>query len=236
MKNFLLIHGASHGAWCWEKVVSVIEEYGHKAFTIDLPGHGADKTPRGEVTIDSYIKIIFDFIEANKIKQLTIVGHSLAGTLLPRVACSFRENIDEVIFLAAIVLDVGERAIDYIPQSRRPSYFAMAENSNDSTFMVKFSVARQVFFNDLSDADAHHYYEKLTPQPIGVYLEKAVIPPSKITCHKRYIVCKQDNALEYHVCLNFAKQVGGVIHEVDAGHDIMLSQPETLAYLIMGQK
>ena len=38
--RFLLIHGGFHGAWCWDRVVPELEQLGHKAVAIDLPGHG----------------------------------------------------------------------------------------------------------------------------------------------------------------------------------------------------
>jgi hypothetical protein len=28
MANFILIHGAMHGGWCWERVVPLLEQQG----------------------------------------------------------------------------------------------------------------------------------------------------------------------------------------------------------------
>ena len=53
--QFVLIHGAWHGAWCWEKVVPLLKEAGHQVHTIDLPGLGEDQTPISEVTLDAYV-------------------------------------------------------------------------------------------------------------------------------------------------------------------------------------
>ena len=60
MANFLLIHGAWHGAWCWHKVIPAIEALGHQAIAIDLPSHGRDKTPVAEATLESYARKVAD--------------------------------------------------------------------------------------------------------------------------------------------------------------------------------
>ena len=46
MATFVLVHGAWHGAWCWDKVVPLLEAKGHTVVAPDLPGHGDDETPR----------------------------------------------------------------------------------------------------------------------------------------------------------------------------------------------
>ena len=36
MKNYLLVHGAWHGAWAWEETKRSLEARGHHVITIDL--------------------------------------------------------------------------------------------------------------------------------------------------------------------------------------------------------
>ena len=38
MATFILVHGAMHGGWCWERLVPLLEAQGHVAHAIDLPG------------------------------------------------------------------------------------------------------------------------------------------------------------------------------------------------------
>ncbi|MDP6618648.1 MAG: alpha/beta fold hydrolase, partial [Nitrospinota bacterium] len=53
MSTYVLVHGSWYGSWCWDTVVPLLEAKGHKAIALDLPGHGADKTPIPEITLDS---------------------------------------------------------------------------------------------------------------------------------------------------------------------------------------
>ena len=78
MSQFLLAHGAFHGAWCWRKTVAELEKRGHRAKAIDLPGQGEDRTPLKEVTLDTMVdRIIAEM--ADLPGQVVLVGHSLGG-------------------------------------------------------------------------------------------------------------------------------------------------------------
>ena len=43
--SVVLVHGAWHGAWCWDRVVDGLAARGVSAFALDLPGHGDDPAP-----------------------------------------------------------------------------------------------------------------------------------------------------------------------------------------------
>lgn len=54
MSTYVLVHGAWHGAWCWKYVTPLLENEGHKVVAPDLPGHGEDKTPIADITLEAY--------------------------------------------------------------------------------------------------------------------------------------------------------------------------------------
>ncbi len=35
MANFVLVHGAAHGAWCWSRVLPVLRAKGHEVVAVD---------------------------------------------------------------------------------------------------------------------------------------------------------------------------------------------------------
>ena len=55
MAAYVLIHGAWHGGWCWDKVAELLRKAGHSVGTPDLPGHGADTTPLDLITLERYV-------------------------------------------------------------------------------------------------------------------------------------------------------------------------------------
>jgi len=237
VNDFLLIHGGSHGAWCWEGVIRELDRIGCKGHAPDLPGGGDDSKPRASVTFNSYVLAVNAFIEAEDLQKFVLVGHSLAGILLPDIVAANRKKVQEVVFIAAYVLDQGERAIDLISPSRIPEYYRLAEASPERSIMLPFHIARQRFFSDLADAAARTAYAKLTPQPLAPYLEPAQHGARSISPISRYVICRNDQNLSFDSCRRFAEKLGGAIEEIDAGHDVMLSKPaELVALLAKGRK
>ena len=54
MSTFVLVHGAWHGGWCWEKLTPILEASGHRVVTPDLPGRGPESQPLSGLTLDDY--------------------------------------------------------------------------------------------------------------------------------------------------------------------------------------
>ncbi|MFO1417111.1 MAG: alpha/beta fold hydrolase [Methylotetracoccus sp.] len=234
MKTFLLIHGGSHGAWCWEPLVAALEARGHAALAFDLPGHGADRTPRRGIDRQTYVDAIVRYIRDKDLRRFLLVGHSLAGTVLPEVWSQEGDRIDGVVFLAALVLGAGEATIDLVPEERRSGYYDSAARRADRSFVLDPARARELFYNDCSDEDAARYCRKLTPQPFGVYLDRcrtAIRLPREVV---RYILCTGDRALPEDLCLGCAAKLGVDAERFAAGHCAMLTQPARLAEVLLG--
>jgi len=232
MANFIFIHGGSHGSWCWQTLISELKLLGHRSFAFDLPGHGDDKTPRSTVTLQSYVEASNRFLRSLDIDEAILVGHSIAGIILPDVAVANASHISGVVFLAALVLDIGEKAIDLIPESRRSRYFEMAAESHDNTISLDFESACNSFFNDIPEAEARFYFDQLTPQPFEPYLVPARIAARSIGVDRQYVICTKDNAFPHDLTMSLASKLGGRLEKIEAGHDVMLSRPDELARLL----
>lgn len=78
MSTYVLVHGSWHAAWCWYKIVPRLEKAGHRAIAIDLPGHGRDGTPVGDVTMQQYVKAIGSALDTLE-EPAILVAHSRGG-------------------------------------------------------------------------------------------------------------------------------------------------------------
>lgn len=94
MTTFGLIHGAWHGAWCWEPLVGELERRGHRAVAVDLPcdDPAATTMHNAELVADALSDAEGDVV---------VVGHSLGGLLAP--VLPLLRPVRRVVFLAALI-------------------------------------------------------------------------------------------------------------------------------------
>jgi pimeloyl-ACP methyl ester carboxylesterase len=76
--SFVLVHGAWHGGWCWDRVTPLLETAGHRVDAIDLPGHGTNPADVVDMTLDAYARHVADRVEAAG-EPVFLVAHSMGG-------------------------------------------------------------------------------------------------------------------------------------------------------------
>lgn len=120
---FVLVHGAWHGSWCWERVIRALAALGHMAVAPDLPGHGlnarfpsaywagrpsaglaTEASPLAAVTLDDYaasVQAAIDQVRAAGYERVVLVGHSMAGIVLNRIGEASPGKLQKLVYLAA---------------------------------------------------------------------------------------------------------------------------------------
>ncbi len=58
MNTIVLVHGPWVDASCWDKIVPALKAAGHEVLVVSLPGHGADNTPFGNISLQSYVDAV----------------------------------------------------------------------------------------------------------------------------------------------------------------------------------
>jgi pimeloyl-ACP methyl ester carboxylesterase len=74
------VHGAWHGGWAWGFVANKLQGKGHVVYTPDLPGHGINKQPFENITMDAYVNAISTLVSKQG-KPVILVGHSMSGAV-----------------------------------------------------------------------------------------------------------------------------------------------------------
>jgi pimeloyl-ACP methyl ester carboxylesterase len=65
MANFVLVHGAWHGAWCWQRVTAQLQTAGYRVHAVTLTGLGERAhllSPA--INLDTHINDVINLIEA----------------------------------------------------------------------------------------------------------------------------------------------------------------------------
>jgi pimeloyl-ACP methyl ester carboxylesterase len=103
MTTFALVHGAWHGAWCWEQLTPLLQQAGHDVVAMDLPSED------GTATFDTYADVVCAAL-GDLDDDVVLVGHSYGGNTVPLVAA--RRPIRHLVYLCAMIPDIGRSLFD----------------------------------------------------------------------------------------------------------------------------
>jgi pimeloyl-ACP methyl ester carboxylesterase len=224
--TFVLVHGAWHGSWCWERVVSELEGRGHRALTVDLPI--ADPA----AGVDEYVQAVAGVLAEAGDKPV-LVAHSLSGLIAPVVA--HRYPVGRVIYLGAILPSPGESLLARLePEGVLASdYFSGLEVGDDGAAPFPPDLAGDVFFGDCTPEDSAWAVSHLGRQAFTVAMTPCPVDamPSVPT---DYIVLQEDAALSPAWCRQAARDRLGVEpHELAGGHSPFITRPGELADMLV---
>ncbi|CAI0429586.1 unnamed protein product [Linum tenue] len=104
--HFVLVHGACHGAWCWYKVVPLLEKAGYKVTSLDLAASGIHPKQVTELrSITDYLAPLMELMSslAGEPEKVILVGHSYGGVGISVAMEKFAEKVAVAVFVAAIM-------------------------------------------------------------------------------------------------------------------------------------
>ena len=99
----LLVHGAWHGAWCWEgNYLNYFSEAGHETWALDLRGHGESLNPKPLrlTTIGDFVKDVAAVISHMPAPPI-VIGHSMGGFICQHLL-NKQVNVKGFGFLASL--------------------------------------------------------------------------------------------------------------------------------------
>jgi pimeloyl-ACP methyl ester carboxylesterase len=235
MTTIVLIPGAWHGAWCWHKVIPILESAGARVLAPDLPSMGADVTPPGVITLAYWARFVADLIEREP-EPVLLVGHSRAGIVISQAAELVPQRIRKLAYLAGFMLTAGETLADFangIEDSLVPPNMIPA--ASGLTCIVRASVLRESFYGTCSEADFEYARERLVPEPL-----KPLVTPLQLTesrygrVPRTYIETKQDRAVTPAAQKRMqAATPCESVASIDSDHSPFLCQPEALARILI---
>lgn len=222
MAHFVLVHGASHGAWCWRHVLPRLRALGHSVKAVDLPGHGPDDAPCEDVTLTEYRDAVLSAVTPDTI----LVGHSLGGLTITLAAAHHPDQLRALVYVAAFVPEPGSRFIDFRKDAVSPEVDRVSNREGGLSYVDKDRAA-EIFYNDCEREDRAFALDHLTPQPISVLIEPLDFTPTATPRH--YVVCTRDRV----VLPAYQNQVTAdwpvdTVHRLETDHSPFFSDPDGL--------
>jgi len=213
LPELVLVHGAWHGAWAWERLLPVLAERGWTARAVDLPS-AASKA--GNVADAEHLQAVL----RERPVPTVLVGHSYGGTVITQGGA----GVDHVVGLAYVCAarpDVGDvvwtdpTSPDEVPAWIEVDLANEAIHAHDS---------EHILYNDCAPDVVSAAQARLRPQSLASFLE----PIRAAAWHDRpsaYLICELDN------CVPAAGQEAlaegcGHVERIAASHSPFLSRPQ----------
>jgi pimeloyl-ACP methyl ester carboxylesterase len=234
--RFVLVHGAFHGAWCWELLVRELEDAGHTAIAIDLPGAGDDKTPVADVTLDAYVDRVCDALGTEGPPAI-LVAHSMGGIAIAQAAARCPDRVAALIYVAAFLPADGQSLVDLtrLPEGAGDLVQAnMVVDGDPPIATMPRDVAREAFYGACPDDRAAWGVERIRPQPLAPFVTPVSLGDGAQAGPPRYyVVAAQDRAIPPALQRRMAREgATAEVVELDTDHSPFLSEPAELAGLL----
>jgi pimeloyl-ACP methyl ester carboxylesterase len=219
MTTVVLVHGAFHDGWCWERVRGALDDRGVPNQALDLPFSGLEGDAEA-------VGKLLDAIDG----PVVLMGHSYGGMVISRAA-SGRDDVDHLVYLCAVqVAEDVDLATAMTTSDELMSAFAQGE---DGAMHVDPAAAPAVFYHDCDAELTATAVSHLRGMAFGAVQESDEPPPPAAwkQIDSTYVVCTDDRTIAPESQRSMAANATYVV-EWDTSHSPMLSRPELVADLL----
>lgn len=246
-KHFVLVHGTCHGAWCWYKLVALLQRAGHRVTALDLGASGINSKQLDQVaSIWDYVQPLMEFMASiPHDEKVILVGHSYGGVPISLAMERFPQNILVAVFVTAYLphytSSPGSLIQEYLKRTLAESLldtqFTFDNNTENpvitSVLFGPIYMAAKLYQNCKSE-DLE--LAKLLIRPSGLFMEQLskeyLLTEGNFGSVKRvYVVCEEDKVMKEEFQRRMIESNGpteAVKLVRGAGHMVMLSKPHEL--------
>jgi pimeloyl-ACP methyl ester carboxylesterase len=224
---FVLIHGATMGADCWDRMTPLLEG---DVLAVDLPGRGtrADVDVRTVTLADCGKAVVADILERD-LTDIVLVGHSFGGVTVPLVMAAVPERIRHVVLLSAVVPEDGTRVLDQIDPEVRA---AVEAGIAGGVYSVGEEAARAMLCEDADDEQSAFILDRVVDDAAALLTETVDLSGYQLPIPRTYIHLSRDQCYPPELQARSADRVGADVVTVSSGHMAMVTVPDQIATIV----
>ncbi len=231
-KTFVLLHGAWHGGWCWERVAGPLRARGHRVTTPTQTGLGErSHLMSPDIDLSVFTADLVNHLLWEDLTDVVLVGHSFGGNAISGAAEAVPGRIARLVYLDALVPVSGRTPFDSYPAGVAARRIRQAEQTSGGLSIPPPPAAA---FAVTGAADAAWLEAHLTPHPLHTFTTSQTFrdqPGNGLPVE--YIVC---NDPVYRGPLDSVRarvgSLGWPVTEIATGHDAMVTAPEALVDIL----
>lgn len=238
-KSFILVHGAWHGAWCWADVKSYLEQTGHQVIAPTLKGLGSRASEMSaKIGLIDHIDEVVGAASSAVNTDIILVGHSYGGMVITGAADRLQDIVKTLVYLDAVVPENGATMISahpsVTPQDSRATEASLKALAPDGVAMM--ALPPEAFGIPLNHPKYNWVKARVTPHPLKTWLDPINLENPSIA--DRIFIHATDPVLTGSTIHLFAAEAKSSTQwgyfELATGHDIMVTEPEKLAEILVG--
>ncbi len=233
MRTYVLVHGGGHGGWCYQRVARIMRSRGHEVYTPTMTGLGERAhllSPA--VDLDLHITDIVKVLEFEDLRDVILVGHSYGGMVITGVADRAAERVGHLVFLDAATPRNGQSLVDIAGALMTA---ARADGRIvDGIELVLYPGKDPMNFYGVKEPEQIAWMKpKLTPHPWKCFDQKLVLNNESAMRRipQTHIVCT--SSLQFRDVAALKASSDGRVWDIDTGHDLMITEPEAVAEMLM---
>jgi pimeloyl-ACP methyl ester carboxylesterase len=235
--DYVFLHGGGQGGWVWDETIAALKQQTQgqfgRALALDASGCGEK---RGKDTagldVDGVVTDLLADISARGFQDIILVGHSQAGTILPRLAERRTDLFRRIVYISCIAPLTGQSIMQQMGTSlhgTNPDEVGWPFDPRTIEPQKRFAL---MFCNDMNDAQASSFLAKLGRD---TWPAKTMTASDWRYGHvsrnpASYVMCLRDAILPLVWQETFAARLGAErVIRIDAGHQVMNTRPHALA-------
>lgn len=231
--TYVLVHGAWHGGWCWAKVARLLRDAAQDVYTPTLTGLGERAhLARPEIDLETHIQDVVAVLDAEELRQVTLVGHSYGGMVITGVAARAAARIGHLVYLDAFVPEGGKALFDYLGE--RAATMRDAARTQGEGWKIPSLTPEQLGVT--SQRDTEWLNKHARPQPIGTFEQPLPVVTGGERLKRTYIYCSKPARGTFD---QFAERLREdrkwTFHELKTGHAAMVTAPGELTKILMAK-
>jgi pimeloyl-ACP methyl ester carboxylesterase len=231
----VLVHGGGFAASCWSLVLPLLET---PAVAVDLPGRGRRPADLAEVTVDDFAEAVADDILSSGWERVVLVGHSLAGVTLPRVAALVPERLAHLVFVACKIPAHGESCADTLAPTVHTRLGAHGTGDGGEAgrrLPADRQAAMSKLANDLDEGQVSFMLACMVPEAPGPITAPVDLSGLAHPIDRTWVRCTRDAIVPVSEQQLAIDHIGGAeVVDLDAGHMAMIGHPGELAGILDG--
>ncbi|MFD4402074.1 alpha/beta fold hydrolase [Nocardia sp. NPDC058499] len=234
MATYVLVHGGGHGGWCYRKVTRLLRDAGHEAYAPTLSGLAErSHLPLDEIGLDTHVQDVASLLHYEDLHDVVLVGHSYGGMVVTGAADRALDRISRLVYLDAANPLHGQSLRDIagpIIEAARE----FGETVAGTELVLLPSPEAGMFFGVTDPADLAWMATRLTGHPWRSFEDPLDLrdPDAVYALPQYHIVCTSTLATRDPELVAAARQAGR-LWDIDTGHDLMITEPEAVADILL---